>query len=103
MLGRLGDVLVRRRRLVLGLTLIFVVLAGAIGGRVANKLSSGGFTDPKVESSRAADTLRDTFHQGVPNFVLLAADPGGVDEPSAAQAGRALTARLAAEPGVAQV
>src|SRR5205823_3139965 len=103
MLSRLAAVLVRRRRLVLGATLGFVLLAGAVGGKVANHLSSGGFTDPAVESSQAADVLRDTFGQGVPNLVLVATAPGGIDQAAAVQAGRALTARLAAEPGVTQV
>src|SRR5881275_1027858 len=48
MLGRFGDALVRRRRLVLIATLGFVLLAGLIGGKVADRLSSGGFTDPGV-------------------------------------------------------
>src|SRR5947207_2002116 len=103
MLGRLADMLVRRRRLVLGATLGFVLLAGAVGGKVANHLSSGGFTDPGVESSRAADVLRDTFGQGVPNLVLVVTAPSGVDQTTAVHAGRALTARLGAEPGVTQV
>src|SRR3954468_15695729 len=103
MLGRFGAALVRRRRWVLGATLAFVVLAGLVGGKVASHLNSGGFTDPGVESSRAADVLKAEFGQGVPNLVLLASTPDGVDRPAAAQAGRELTARLAHEPGVAQV
>ena len=103
MLGRLADLLVRRRRVVLLTTLGFVLIAGAIGGKVASRLSSGGFTDPGVQSSRAADILRDTFHQGDPNLLLLVTAPSGVDSPAAEQAARALTTRLAAEPQVTQV
>jgi RND superfamily putative drug exporter len=103
MLGRFGDVLVRRRRLVLVATLGFVLLAGLIGGKVADRLSSGGFTDPGVESSQASQTLKQTFNQGVPNLVLVTSSPRGVDDPAAVAAGRALTARLAREQGVTQV
>src|SRR3954469_9129804 len=103
MLGRLADFLVARRRWVLAAPLGFVLLAGLVGGKVASRLSSGGFTDPGVAPSRAEGGLRDTFHQGVTNIVVLADAPDGVDKPDAAQAGRALTARLAAEPGVTQV
>src|SRR3954466_6688347 len=103
MLDRFAALLVRRRRLVLLATIGFVLLAGAVGGKVASHLSSGGFTDPTVESEQAADVLRHTFGQGVPTLVLVAGAPVGVDRPEVVQAGRALTARLAAEPGVTQV
>jgi RND superfamily putative drug exporter len=103
MLGRLADVLVRRRRLVLAVTGVAMLVAAAIGGGVADRLSAGGFTDPGNESSQAAHILDTTFHQGRPNFILLVAAPAGVDAVTAADAGRALTARLAAEPGVGTV
>jgi RND superfamily putative drug exporter len=99
---RLGSFAVRRRRLVLALTLAFFVAAAALGAGVFDKLSTGGFQDPEAESTRAAELLDDRFGQGDPNLVLLVAPGGGVvDDPEAADAGRALTDRLAAEDGVA--
>ncbi|MDX6286275.1 MAG: putative drug exporter of the superfamily [Frankiales bacterium] len=103
MLGRLADVLIRRRRLVLAITGLGLVMAAVVGGGVANRLNSGGFTDPNNESSHAATVLDDTFHLGSPNFWLLVTAPGGVDRPDAVAAGRDLTARLAQEPGLTQV
>jgi RND superfamily putative drug exporter len=102
-LDRLATVVIRRRRLVLAVTGVLLGLAAVVGGGVANRLSAGGFTDPGVESSRAADVLEHTFGQGDPNVVLVVAAAGGVDRPADVRAGRALTARLADEPGVTQV
>ena len=53
MLGRLANLAVARRRLVLLVTVLFLALAGGLGGGVAGELSGGGFDDPKAESVRA--------------------------------------------------
>jgi RND superfamily putative drug exporter len=101
---RLGRFTVRRRRWILAGALLFVVLAGAFGGNVAQHLSSGGFDDPNSQSSRAQTALNDTFHTGSPNLVLLVtARHGSVDAPDVAARGTQLTSRLAAVPGVADV
>src|SRR5918997_1205935 len=100
--SRLGSFAVRRRRLVLALTLVFFVAAAVLGAGVFDKLSTGGFQDPDAESTRAAELLDDRYGQGDPNLVLLVAPDGGVvDDPEAAEAGRALTDRLAGEDRVA--
>ncbi|HUR51652.1 MAG TPA: MMPL family transporter [Mycobacteriales bacterium] len=101
MLARLAPVLVARRRLVMVLAALFLVLAGGLGGGVAKELSAGGFVDPEQESERAAVQLDRQFGTGSSNFLLLAATPGGADRYDAA--GKALTARVAAEDGVADV
>jgi len=104
MLERLARFLLRRRLLVLAATLAVVAVAGVFGGGAVAKLKTGGFDDPNAESTRAAAVLRDTFHAGAPNVVLLVtAKQGTVDSPAAAAGGRALTARLARERGLAQV
>jgi len=79
------------------------VLAGAFGSGVAKRMSGGGFDDPASASSRAQNALHTTFHAGEPNFVLLVTAKDGVDDPAAARAGEALTARLAARPDVTRV
>src|SRR5262245_6462759 len=96
MFTRLGHLTVRRRRLILALTGLFVVLAGFLGAGVFDRLKNGGFDDPHSESSRAEDVLADEFGRGDPNVVLLAtAVDGNVDSAVSAAAGRALAARLA--------
>ena len=53
MLTRLARLATTRSRGVLIAALLFVVLAGAFGGGVAENLTSGGFEDPATESARA--------------------------------------------------
>jgi putative drug exporter of the RND superfamily len=92
---------VRHRRLIVLAAVAFMVIAGAFGGSVAKHLSSGGFDDPNAESTIARHLAETTFGGGSPNIVLLvtAAD-GSADSAASVAAGQALTARLAAEPGV---
>jgi len=100
MLAALARFTIARRRLVLVLAALTFVVAGGVGGGVAQELSSGGFEDPSSESARADDVLLDTFGAGVPNVVLLVeATDGTVDDLAAA--GTALTEELAAEADVA--
>jgi RND superfamily putative drug exporter len=103
MFARLGLLAVRRRRLVLAVTGLFLVVAAAAGGGVFDALKGGGFEDPHAESTQARHLLEERFGQGNPNVVLLYTPRGGdVDTPAAQAAGRALTARLSAEDGVTQ-
>jgi RND superfamily putative drug exporter len=104
MLTRFARLSTGRPRAVLVVAAVFFAVAGAIGGGVAERLTSGGFDDPAAESSKAGDLLAAEFDTGVPNVVLLVtADSGDVDDPEVAAAGRALTERLAAEPGLDDV
>jgi RND superfamily putative drug exporter len=104
MLTRFANLATRHTRAVLVAALLLVLAAGAIGGGVAQHLTSGGFEDPGTETVRAAKALGDRFHTGVPNVVLVVtARDGDVDSPAVAAAGRALTAELAGERGVANV
>jgi RND superfamily putative drug exporter len=105
MLTRFARLATRRSRGVLIAALLFVVLAGAFGGGVAENLTSGGFEDPATESARADAALADRFDTGVPNVVLLVTAPDGadVDSPAVGAAGQALTDELAGEDGVADV
>jgi RND superfamily putative drug exporter len=83
---------------------VLFALAGAIGGGVADHLTSGGFEDPASESERADEALAERFDTGVPNLVLLVtAENSDVDDPGVAAAGQALTDELAAEDGVDDV
>jgi RND superfamily putative drug exporter len=98
MLGRIASFSVRRRRSVLGLALLAFIVSAAIGGGVAERLSSGGFDDPGAESTAADQVLEDAFHTGTPNIVLVVTAVGGdVDAPAVAAAGKDLAAELARE------
>jgi RND superfamily putative drug exporter len=101
---RLGQFTVRRRRLVLALTVLFVVAAGMMGTRVFGSLAGGGFDDPGSESSQASEYLSDQLGATDPELVLLVEATGGdVDDQAAATAGAELTAALTEEAHVASV
>ena len=100
----LGRLVTRRRWWVLGFALVFLPVAGLLGGGVEERLSSGGFTDPASESAGATRILEDRFKAGTPNLVLLVtAGSGTVDDPAVRAAGLRLTTRLAGEEGVGNV
>lgn len=104
MFEKLGRFAVRRRVAVLVATGAFLLAAGAIGGGVADRLSQGGFEDPRAESTLAADLLLEEFDQQDPNFMLLVrARSGTVDDPEVVEAGKRLTAEVAADPKVEKV
>src|SRR5687767_13468806 len=103
MFTRLGHLTVRRRRIVLALTALFLVVAAGLGSGVFDALKGGGFDDPNSESTKAKRFLDERFSQGNPNVVLLFAPADGdVDSPAAEAAGVALTRRLASTDGVAE-
>ena len=102
MLTRLARFLIRHRRSVLATAGLFFVVAGALGGTVADYLSRGGFDDPRAESVTARHRLEREFGAGLPGYVLVVTPTAGaVDEPAVADRARRLTSELAGEPGVA--
>ena len=103
MVASLAAFAVRRRRLVLVGTLVFVALSIVFGTSVVKKLSGGGFDDPNAASTRANVVLADQFHTGMPNYTLLVAAGDGVDAADATQAATALTQQIGAEKGVGTV
>src|SRR5262245_13901628 len=104
MLERLGRFAVRHRRAILALAVVFVVGSFAVAGGVADRLTSGGFQDPRSESERAAAVLERNFGVEEPNVVLLVtAKQGTVDAAAVADAGRRVTAELARQQDVRQV
>jgi RND superfamily putative drug exporter len=102
MLTMLSAAVSKRRRLVLGLALLFCVVAAALGGTVSAKLSAGGYAVPGGQSATASAMLSSQFATGEPNLVLLVETPDGADDTQTAQSGAALTAEVAAMPGVQQ-
>jgi putative drug exporter of the RND superfamily len=102
MFTRLGRFTVRRRGLVLALTVLFAA-AGAAGTGVFRVLASGGFEDPASESFRASAFLEEELGANEPEIILLVESGVGedVDDPSVTVAGVELTDALIAEPHVA--
>src|SRR6266508_6949717 len=103
MLSRLGRFTVRRRRFVLIGTVLGILVAGAFGGSVFDRLSTGGFFDPGSESAQAERALERAFHTSEPNQgLLVTARTGTVDDRPVATRGAELTQELSAEPGISQ-
>jgi RND superfamily putative drug exporter len=105
MFTRIGRFTVRRRRLVLALTILFVLAAGAAGAGTFGALEDEGFDDPGSESARASRFLQEEIGTDDPEMVLLVKADGAagadVDDPAVAAAGTELTEALAGEAGVA--
>ncbi len=80
MLTRLGQFTVRRRRLVLSLTVLFMIVAGVLGTGAFGVLQDEGFVDPSSESADAARLLETHFDDAEPNVLLVVtATDGTVD------------------------
>ena len=103
MFTRIGRFTVRRRRLVLALSVLFVLAAGAGGSGAFGAFENEGFEDPGSESYRASRFLQEEIGTDEPEVVLLVEARGGanVDDPAVAAAGTELTEALADEPEVA--
>ena len=83
------------------LTVVFLGLAGALGGDVEDSLISGGFDDPDAESTVAELRLEDEFATGAPHVVIVAtATDGDVTSEASTAAGQALTQELTELDGV---
>lgn len=103
-LAWLGRFAVRHPWPVLAAAAVFVILAAVFGSSAAAHLSSGGFIDPRAQSTIAGNELGQAFRSEDPSFVVLATvRHGTINSPAARQAGHALTRILNNEPGVPSV
>jgi RND superfamily putative drug exporter len=101
---RFTRVVVRFRVAILIVAAGFVVLGGIAGGDVADHLRGGTSVPAIGESAEALETASTQFGIQPPNVVILAtADAGRITDPEVTEAGLALTRRIAAEEGVADV
>ncbi|MGI9646309.1 MAG: MMPL family transporter, partial [Ilumatobacteraceae bacterium] len=105
MFTRLGNLVVRRRRSTLVLSLLGLAVAIVLGTGVFGELTNGGFDDPSSESSRAADLLDEEFDTGSADLVAIvtADSAGSVDDPAVVAAGLALTDEVAGFEGTDDV
>jgi RND superfamily putative drug exporter len=103
MTGPIGNLVIRRARLVLVAAMLAVIGFGMLGFGAFGKLKTGGFLDPGAEST-TAQTLTDQRFGGSVGVVLLVhAEAGTVDDAPARAAGAEAASRLAAVPGVSNV
>ncbi|MFD6456238.1 hypothetical protein ACFWF3_36245, partial [Nocardia sp. NPDC060220] len=97
---------VGRPKTVIAVITLLLVLAGAGGVSLQQRLSGGGFWNADAESARAARILADEYTTGTPNVIVLVDVPaavGTIDTPAVAATGLRLTTELAAVSGVRSV
>ncbi len=97
-LARLAD---GRGKLVVGLAILFFLVAGAIGGGVADKLDPYGADDPATETYKTAKQLQEAGHRDTGIVVLL--EGAAPDSTAGARRAARIEAELAADPDVAAV
>ena len=71
MFTRWGGFVYRRRRWVAAFTIVVAVAFGALGGTVADNLSTGGWLDPTSESAQVSDRLEADYGGGRSAFIAL--------------------------------
>ena len=103
MLEAIATLAMTRSRRVLAAAVLFLIAAAVVGIPVSRSLSTGGFQDPRSESSSASRVLADDFDAGDMRLILAVHAEGGVDSPAAKAAGGKLTALLEKSPYVTAV
>ena len=101
MFERLGHVLVKYRKVAVALFVIGILLAGAIGSLIFNRLDSGGYSNPKSDSYKVYEYLRDELKVQDPAVVVVV-DAGKTDvtDPLVSQKALALEKKMGQEVGV---
>lgn len=100
MAARWAAFLVARRWWVLGGAALILLCSGFVAAGALDALSLSRFAAAGSESDRAAQRLHDVAGTGSPSVALMVVADESVDSPAAAAAGRDLTERLGAWPGV---
>jgi RND superfamily putative drug exporter len=91
----------RHPRIVLAVSLLFLVLAAVAASGTLKVLKSGGFDDPSSDSVAAAQLLHKRFPTAQPNLFVLVRDPtGDAGSAAATRVGRSMVEQLTREPGV---
>ncbi len=104
MFERLGRVIARHSKSVLVISLLTLIVAGAVGFQAFGKLDGGGYNDPQSESSQAFEYLKSEFKVEDPAVILLIDSPSSnVDDPKVRQTVDAITEKVSATPGVSKV
>jgi RND superfamily putative drug exporter len=99
---RIAIFVVRRRWVVIALAALAIPVSAAVGGGVADRLTTGGFSDPASESSVAEAHIARAFpNAGQSDFVVVVtAKHGTVDDAAVRARGRALVRDLGGTKGI---
>jgi RND superfamily putative drug exporter len=102
-LERLTRLVISAPRRVLAAAALIAIAAAVFGIPVANSLPSGGFAEPSAESTKAAETLSDTFHRSNLQLVLVLTAPDHADVESIRRTAADLQHQLSQSPFVTDV
>ncbi|GAA0640811.1 MMPL family transporter [Kutzneria viridogrisea] len=95
------SVVVARPKVVLLVSLLFIVIAGVLGVDALSSLKVGGYDLPDSQSTVGSRILADKFPAANPNLVVYVEKTGGgLEDRDITDIGHELTAKLANEPGV---
>ena len=99
---RVAIFVVRRRWVVIALAIIAIPVSAVIGGGVADHLTTGGFSDPGSESSRAEATIAESFPDAAQSdfVVVVTAKDGTVDDEAVRARGQELADELGKAEGI---
>ena len=101
MFEKLGHLMYRRRKAAVIFFIVGILAAGGIGSLVFSRLDSGGYSNPKSDSYQVYNYLHDTLKISDPTVAIVVdAGQSDVSDPTVAQRGLALEAKIAKEPGV---
>ncbi len=81
MFERLARLVTTRARLILALTVLGIVLAGAAGIHATSKLKDAGFVSPNAPSQIASNHLDDDFAGPANVILLVTAQTGHCQQP----------------------
>jgi len=103
MFEKLGHSLVRHRKGAVVLFVVGILVAGAVGSMVFNRLDSAGYSDPNSDSYKVYEYLNDELKLSDPSVVIVV-DSGSVDVTDSVitQKGLALEKKISQEVGVSK-
>ena len=98
---RLGRLITQRKKSFLLASIILAIAAGGIGSQVFTRFDSGGYSNPKSDSAKVWDYLKNTFESRDPSIVFAVNAPGSnIDDPVIVDSAKRLESQIAQEPGV---
>ena len=103
MFEKLGQIVVKYRRGAVILFVVSVLVTGAVGSMLFNRLDSGGYSNPKSDSYKVYEYLTDELKLSDPAIVVVV-DSGNLDvtDPIVVAKAKNLEAKIANESGVSK-
>ena len=102
MFKTLGKFIVGRKKSVFAVFIAAILVMGGVGSLAFAKLDSGGYSDPKSDSAKAAKYLTDTFHIKDPAALLIVRSNNLMSDPTSISDAQSLESELTKVAGVSK-